>query len=104
MIRALGLSGIVALSACTPMSGDQITRSAARATVSKTLVNRYPDLPVEPALDCIIDNATSAELVGLASDALTGPTETTAVTVTTIARRPDTLRCFAARGLTLLSS
>ncbi|CAM4396312.1 hypothetical protein [Palleronia rufa] len=100
---ALAAAVGLALAGCTPVSSDQLTRNAARAVVTKTLVNRYPGVPLEPALDCVIDNATTGELLGLASDSLTGPTEATAQTVLTISRRPGTLQCFAGRGMTNLT-
>ena len=92
MIRA---TLILALTAgCVPMSGEDLTRSAARSVVTRSLAARYPDVPIEPVLNCVIDNATQSELIGLASDSVTGPTAATAGTIAAIASRPATLTCL----------
>lgn len=86
---------ILALAAgCVPMSGEDLTRSAARSVVTRSLAARYPDLPIEPVLNCVIDNATQSELIGLASDSVTGPTAATAGTIAAISSRPETLACL----------
>ena len=56
----------------------------------------------EPASDCIIDNASSRELLALAADSITGPTANTVELVTNIVSRPDTLNCLLANGLPAL--
>lgn len=89
------LCGIAALAACTPTARDDATRRAARAAVTPVIVNEYPGVPVQPAVDCLLDNATGPELRGLASDAITGPTAATRETVVRIGGRPETVRCFA---------
>ena len=86
----------VSLGACTPAVQDQLTREAARATITPVVVERFPGVPVEPALDCIIDNASSAQLLSLAADTVTGPNAATAQIVSDIASQPETLSCFAA--------
>ena len=93
MIRAALILSLVA--GCVPMSGDELTRSAARSVVTRSIAERYPDLPIEPVLDCVIDNATQSELIGLASDSVTGPTASTSATIAAIASRPATLKCLA---------
>lgn len=95
-IAALALGGAAA---CTPADRDQVTRSAARSVVSRVVVERFPNVPVQPAIDCIIDNATTPEILGLASDAVTGPTAATTEQVLRIAQRPPTLQCLATQGL-----
>ena len=87
------------LTACTPADRDQVTRSAASSVVSRVVIERFPGAPVQPVIDCIIDNATTPELLGLASDTVTGPTAATTESVLRIAQRPQTLQCLATRGL-----
>ncbi len=92
------------LLACTAEQQDELTRDAAKRAVRPVLEERLPGVPLEPATDCIIDNASSGELLSLASDALTGPTANTVEIVGDIATRPATIRCLAEEGLpTLLS-
>lgn len=90
------------LAACTPAQQDELTRDAAKRAVRPVLAERLPGVPVEPATDCIIDNATSREILSLAADAVTGPTANTVEIVSDIATRPETIRCLATEGLPAL--
>ena len=92
------------LAACTPAMQDDLARDAAKSAVRPVLAERFPGVPLEPATDCVIDNATAGELLSLAADAVTGPTANTVEIVSDIVTRPDTLTCLAKEGLpTLLS-
>ncbi len=90
------------LVACTAEQQDELTRDAAKRAVRPVLEDRLPGVPVEPATDCVIDNATSGELLSLAADAVTGPTANTVEIVSDIASRPETIRCLATEGLPAL--
>ncbi|MGY9046816.1 hypothetical protein P775_05500 [Puniceibacterium antarcticum] len=92
----------VALSACTVETQDQLARSAARSTTSKVLAQRLPGVPLQPAANCVIDNANAQQILALAADSVTGPTEATYQVVTGILQKPETLRCLAANGLPAL--
>lgn len=99
------LAGLaVMLAACTPQMQDEITRDAARNAVRPVLESRFPGVPLEPATDCVIDNATSRELLALAADAVTGPTANTAEIVSDIVSRPATIECLAREGLPAILS
>ncbi|MFC4731564.1 hypothetical protein [Salipiger abyssi] len=100
MRKALLLT--VLLTACSPQSQDEIARAAARSTVSKVVTERFPGVPVEPAIGCIIDNATATQIYALAGDSLTGPTQSTVQIVSEIVSKPETLTCLAAEGLPAL--
>ena len=93
---------ILLVTACTPQMQDELTRDAAKTAVRPVLEERFPGVPLEPATDCIIDNANSRELLALAADAVTGPTANTVEIVTDIASRPETIRCLATEGLPVL--
>ena len=93
---------VILVAACTPAMQDDLTRDAARTAVRPVLEQRFPGVPLEPATDCIIDNATSRELLSLAADAVTGPTANTAEIVSDILSRPATLQCLATEGLPVL--
>ncbi len=96
------LALILALAACTPAAQDTLARDAARQAIRPVLAEQFPGVPLEPATDCIIDNATSAEILALAADAVTGPTASTVEIVTNIITRPDTITCLATEGLPVL--
>ncbi len=87
---------------CTPQQQDELTRDAAKSVVRPVLEERLPGVPVEPATDCIIDNASSRELLSLAADAVTGPTANTVEIVSDIVSRPETIQCLATEGLPAL--
>lgn len=99
MIRAAALAAPLALMACADMQ-DQIARDAARATVRPVLAERFPGVPLEPASDCVIDNASATEITRLAVAAAqpTVSPETQALVVE-IATRPETMRCLMTDGL-----
>lgn len=99
-LRGLGMAVLCAatLAACTPADQDQLSRDAARAAITPVLVERFPGVPVAPAVDCIVDNANSRELLSLAADSVIGPTANTVELVTNIVSRPDTLNCLLANG------
>ncbi|AWI84186.1 hypothetical protein CEW88_11130 [Alloyangia pacifica] len=100
MRAALGL--VLVLAACSPQTQDQIARQAAKSTVARVVADKYPGLPVEPALDCVIDNASSTQIYALAADSVTGPTASTVEVVSDIVSKPETLTCLAAEGLPAL--
>ncbi|RVT82770.1 hypothetical protein DXV76_16175 [Rhodobacteraceae bacterium CCMM004] len=93
LVAALPLAG------CVTMTQDQIAREAARAAITPVVVREFPGVPVEPALDCLIDNASANEILALAADSVGGPTASTVEIVTRIAARPATLQCLASDGL-----
>jgi len=101
-MKHFALTFALLLAACTPAQQDDLTRDAAKRAVRPVLAERFPGIPLEPATDCIIDNATSRELLSLAADAVTGPTANTVEIVGDIASRPETIRCLAEEGLPVL--
>ncbi len=102
MIRIALLSAAVVLTGCSAAQQDDLTRRAAKNAIRPVLEQRLPGVPVEPATDCIIDNANSKQLLALATDAVTGPTASTAEIVTNILAKPETLTCLATKGLPVL--
>jgi len=98
----LAAIALIVASACTPLQQDNLTRDAARRVIKPVIAERFPGVPLEPATDCVIDNATSSELLTLAADAVTGPTASTVEMVTVIATRPATIECLAREGLPAL--
>jgi hypothetical protein len=90
------------VAACSSQAQDQIARDAARSAITPVVVEQFPGVPVEPALDCIIDNASAAQIRALAADALLGATQSTLQIVSDIVSAPETLTCLAAQGLPAL--
>jgi hypothetical protein len=99
LIRAALITALLALSACAGLQ-DELARDAAKRSVNPVLAERFPGVPLEPASDCVIDNASAGEITRLAL-AATQPSvspETQALVVE-IATRPETIRCLATDGL-----
>jgi len=68
---------VLSLSACSETNGvaDTLARQAAKTAVSTALSTRFPNVParlVTPFSDCIIENASAAEIVGLSGAAVAG--------------------------------
>ena len=98
-LKLIFIAGSIALAACTPAQQDELTRDAARTAIRPVLEENFPGIPLEPATDCVIDNASSRELLSLAADAVTGPTASTVEIVGRIVARPETITCLAEEGL-----
>jgi hypothetical protein len=93
------LAALVLVAGCAPAAQEVVAREAARAAIRPVLAQTFPGVPLEPATDCILDNATTDELVTLASGAVAGPGPATAEVVARVAARPETLNCLATTGL-----
>jgi hypothetical protein len=93
------LAALVLVVGCAPAAQEVVAREAARAAIRPVLAQTFPGVPLEPATDCILDNATTDELVTLASGAVAGPGPQTAEVVARVAARPETLNCLATTGL-----
>lgn len=96
--------GLVAfgLSACSQQAQDEIARDAARSAITPVIQDKFPGVPVEPAVNCVIDNASATQIRALAVDTVAGPTASTVEIVTQIVSKPETLTCLAADGLPAL--
>jgi len=82
------------LAACAPTSQEELTRAAARAAIKPVLAQRFPGVPLDGAVDCVIEGASGQEIVVLATDAVTGPTASTAEITTRILSRPPVQACL----------
>ncbi|TNF22148.1 MAG: hypothetical protein EP318_04655 [Rhodobacteraceae bacterium] len=95
----VSVAGLAALVACSPQSQDQLARGAAKSVVARAATERLPGVPVEPYTDCIIDNASSTQILALAADTVVGVTASSWEIITGIARKPATLECFLRAGM-----
>lgn len=90
------------VTACSQQAQDEVARETARSAIAPVIQNKFPGVPVQPAVDCIIDNATAQQIRALAVDAVAGPTASTVETVTQIVSKPETLTCLTDVGLPAL--
>lgn len=93
----------LAAASCSVPSYDAVAREAARSAITPVVVERFPGVPVEPALNCVIDNATGTQIRALAADSVAGPTASTVEVVSDVMSKPETLRCLGANGLPALT-
>lgn len=70
---------------------DAAVRSAARTVVNREMARRLPGANVAPYTDCVIQNASAAELIGIAGSGATG----SGSAVAAIVSRPATTQCIA---------
>ena len=90
-------------SGCTVDQQNAVARESAKQAVRPVLARRFPGVPLEPATNCVIDNATASEIVSLAAAGMRGqPDQRTADTVIAIVQRPGTIECLATDGLPVL--
>jgi len=78
----------------TPTTLDEASRQVARTAINTEMQNRLPGVNVAPYTDCVMANATTAELIGIAQASRTGATGV-ADSVAAIVSRPATGQCIA---------
>ena len=93
VLAALALSGCLAAETAV----QETTRSMAKGVVNQVMQEQFPGANATPYTDCIIDSATTGEIVTIAREAGTGVTPETVTLVLDIARRPESLRCMASQ-------
>jgi len=92
--------GLMFLTACGDDGlADTLARDQARNVVNPILAERFPGVPLEPASNCVIDNASASEIFTLASSSVTGVGAEETELVIDIATRPDTIKCFLEDGI-----
>ncbi len=98
-MRVAAIGALLALASCADVQ-DELARDAAKRTVRPALAENFPGVPLEPASDCVINNASASELTRLALAAgQPAVSPQTSALVVEIATRPETIRCLATDGL-----
>lgn len=99
-MRQIAIASLLLIAACENGGlADQVARDQAKKTVNGVLSEQFPGVPLEPAANCLIDNASAQEILRLARASVTGlgPAETEIVIE--IASRPETLSCLLKDGI-----
>lgn len=95
----LPLFGVL-LSACTPQGlADSALRRAAGSVVMAVVQNEMPSPAAARATECILQNASPAEIEALARDVGVVAGTLTKANIRTIALRPSSQACFAANDV-----
>ena len=79
----------------TPATLDAASRQVATNVINSEMQKRLPGANVAPYTDCVVNNATSAELIDIAQASRAGATGM-ADSVASIVSRPATSQCIAA--------
>lgn len=91
---------ILTLAACSPQDvADKVGRRAAASVVLPVVSVNMPSGPAQMATNCIVENASAAEVQALARDIAVVAGTSTKATIRAIALRPEAQACFAARGV-----
>jgi hypothetical protein len=87
------MAALASLAACNTAVTEDVARAAAKSVVSPIVAETVPG-PTGVALsDCIIENASTDELLTLAGAATTGVNPQIYTLVSTILGRPETITC-----------
>lgn len=78
---------------------DAASRQVARTVINAEMEKRLPGANVAPYTDCVVNNATTAELIDIAQASRAGVSGT-ADSVAAIVSRPATTQCIAAAART----
>jgi len=90
-VAVAGLSGC--LDGATTVDG--VAHSGAKTVVNGIVASRFPGVDASVATDCIIDNASAAEILTIGQAAIVGTTAETTSLVLEIAQRQATVACIA---------
>jgi hypothetical protein len=91
---------VLALAACSPEKlATDVTRRTAKTVVLPVVRDVAPPPADTLAAECILANASNAELNDLARNVGNEAGTLTIQTIRTIAERPSTRACIAGRGL-----
>lgn len=87
------------VAATAPTILDAASRQVARNTINSEMQRRLPGANTGPYTDCVVNNATTAELIDIAQMSRSGVTGS-ADSVAAIVSRPATTQCIAAAART----
>ncbi|WBU54808.1 hypothetical protein [Paracoccus sp. SCSIO 75233] len=73
---------------------DSATRAVARDVVNREMAKRLPGRNVAPYTDCVVNNASMAEMADIAQRGLNDPSSA-ASSVAVIVQRPAATQCIA---------
>jgi hypothetical protein len=101
MKALLGLCcvGLLAGCAVTQDIADTAVRDEAKSVASSVIGQEFPGVDAEPIADCIVDNATTQEILTIATGSIGGPTQATVDAVLSLAQRQEVVTCVLQIGI-----
>lgn len=99
LILSLGL-----LAACmTPQDMvDREVRQTAEQVINEVVSDQFPGVDASPVSNCVVNNASTAEILTVAKAAVTGIDAETVDIVLDVIKRRGTLDCIVDNGIALL--
>jgi hypothetical protein len=97
-MRVLGFIAVTALLSGCLASDEAVqltARSAAKGVIKSVMADKLPGVNADVVVDCVVDQATTDQLIYIAKAAVTGVDDSTVNTITSIATKPETLSCIA---------
>lgn len=94
-VAAPAVPAAPAAAAPAPTVLDAASRQLATNVINTEMQRRLPGVNVQPYTNCVVSNATTAELIDIAQAARAGASGT-ADSVAAIVSRPATTQCIAA--------
>lgn len=100
-MRAMLIIGALALSGCDVAQTvvDDTVRQTAENTIVTVVEKQFPNVNARPVANCVVDNASSSEILSIAGDSVTGIDGDTVSKVLEIVKRPDTVTCIVNNGI-----
>lgn len=88
---ALPIIGALALTGCDVALA--VVDDAVRNQAEQTIVT------AQPVASCVVDNATTSEILSVAGDGVTGIDQGTITTVLDVLKRKETINCVVNNGI-----
>jgi hypothetical protein len=93
----VGIALLMSISGCLASDGlvEVSTQSVAKSVIKSVVADKLPGVNADAAVDCVVDNASTDQLIDIAKASVTGIDSSTVSTVTSIAAQPQTIKCIA---------
>lgn len=98
---ALPIIGALALTGCDVALAvvDDAVRNQAEQTIVTVVEKQFPNVNAQPVASCVVDNATTSEILSVAGDGVTGIDQGTITTVLDVLKRKETINCVVNNGI-----
>lgn len=103
-ISAISTAAALILSGClsTESIVQETARDVAKRSVNGVISQKFPGANVSAYTDCVIDNASTAEIAGIAKNSIAGAEDAVVSQVSEIASRQPTTICITQSALASL--
>jgi len=101
----ISLAAVCAISGCSVAQdiAQTTVRNETKAVINAQVAQSFPGVNAAPITDCIVDSASTSEILTIGQAAVTGMTPSVTNLILTIAQRPDTVSCIAENSIGLFA-